>query len=232
MKTLPSILHTAALLVLVTVAAYADPVRASYTVQVASCETFGQGRNIPLKCQPYPSSFPMTVTLDGTPSTEVIGSSQIHHFEPPTFSAIPISLPELPSAVNAVSSFAHLSESPSDGRFASLHGSRRFHEEDQDFFYGHEVDLFGQDEFVFRDPPLLGLLGLAGAFSFAYLEADIHEGPDAGILYLGTAVLDSVTPDPVPEPSSVLLFATGAAALGRRVWRRRRDATNACQLNT
>jgi len=45
------------------------------------------------------------------------------------------------------------------------------------------------------------------------------EGGGGGVQGLG-----HVIPEPVPEPSSLLLFATGVAAIGRRAWKRRREA--------
>jgi hypothetical protein len=89
------------------------------------------------------------------------------------------------------------------------------------FFSGHP-STFTSDAF----PSVAALNGMSGEFD---LEADVighirgcEDCPSVALF--GPAQI-TAAPAPVPEPTTLLLFATGAAAVARRVWKRRQRAS-------
>jgi PEP-CTERM motif len=216
-----------------TTSANADPLTLAYSVRTQSCDVednTAAGRP-DVRCSPDPSLFSLTVTFDTTVlRAETTPTAKSYEFGAPTFSAVPLVLPSLPSVrdTNDFTTYNEFSLPDQQIRNVSFSAQRFFFSDRRT--YDHSVSLFAFDELGLTDlPPLEGLLSLARELEFSYVYREYESGESANIValrYRGIAALQADVPEPVPEPSSLLLFSTGAAALGRIAWRRRSRHTH------
>jgi PEP-CTERM motif len=222
-----------AFLVIASNVAHADPVTLSYKVQVSSCESQNVGSGgvagPPVTCHSVPSSFPMTVTFDSAATRTDRGGFPGYEFGHAQHSDIPLGTPDLPAGATPRRQTV-LEHDPFDGsRLAYLSSAMYVEPGDNGLDYFTRMTLSGADQLPFNGAPLDMLLALLGkpSFQYSYLSGDAEEEVNLrALFYSGVAVLQGVTPEPVPEPTSLLLFGTGAAILGG-LSKRRRGRTGA-----
>jgi len=83
------------------------------------------------------------------------------------------------------------------------------------FFISADFSLTGIDNMVFNDTSLPSLdvmtstLFKPGMFTLSFIDTT---GNKVGVL----GIIDSITPQPVPEPTTIFLFATGLTSLAAR----------------
>jgi hypothetical protein len=218
----------------------ADPVSATYLIQVSERQTFSQGTWLT-----EPVSFGFTLRLTVDPPDMPPSNTNVGVYGPAAFSDVPFEpLPTpadllLPPADGTTSQSVYqryVASSAGEWISTSVSDVVPMH-------YTWGLDIWAYD----ADAPselnaetflmLLDSSGgppeTAGWSGFRFINwscvgiADYEECFQAGNLrsrwleYRGTATFQDIeqTPEPVPEPATLLLFASGAAAIGRRVWK-------------
>ena len=230
----------AALLLAVPSLSHADPISFLFKVQVVEGTGTLPGAFIPV-------SFPLIATFENTPGQiDETPQYRAEYYGQATFSPIPLYAPspyegrplqELSSQTNTVwfdwpEGFAHYGQVAN-----SYEQPNRFFSGGRDYEQEIRIESFALG---LTSPPDLNPYSLAERAGtpgdefnlFFHFAKYSIEDPDLVLElaeYRGFATFagEVATPQPVPEPGTILLFVTGASAIGRSAWKRRREITPA-----
>jgi hypothetical protein len=224
-----SLIVALASLISAPIVVHAEPVSFTYAITNIACESRGNAIFLPADrdwCATFPSSFPLIVTFDSSSVTsEPAPGLTTHDFGTPSFSPVPLVLPDLPGHGTT--------QALAVGRTgAGFHSqqilSRTFSTDPSEpepwLFFSHLVLLQGFASNAGGDMSAFELASLMREFLFLYVVEDAEEPATlAMVRFTGTAALDSVDQAPVPEPGTVLLVVSCLTCEAFRQRRRRRS---------
>jgi hypothetical protein len=207
---------------------HAEPVSFTYTISNIACEIRGIAIFLPTDrdwCATFPSSFPLTVTFDSAPvRSEPAPGLTTHDFGTPSFSPVPLVLPDLPG----LGTTQALAVGRTGAGLYSQIVSRTFFTDPSEpepwLFFSHLLSLHGLAANAGEDMSAFEFASSMREFLFLYVAEDAEEPATLALVrFTGTASLDSVDEAPVPEPGTVLLVASCLACQAFRKRRRLRS---------
>jgi hypothetical protein len=217
-------------LLLTPIAAYADPITFRYRIDVTSrCTASFEGGG--LECLPFSATFPLSMRFEpiATAVTESENSAR-RWYAAPSFSAIPLERPDVFLGADVA---GYTAQGWTTGRdepgpqewqvFADALQQAILLDGDREYLWFTRLNgVAYEPELPGLTPESLGaILGTADSTQFEY-QFSVRDRPSGVysdlLLYVGTVALED-TPAAVPEPTSMLLLASGLAFIGIQRWR-------------
>ena len=204
--------------------AFADPITLVYNIQITH-------RCRPNDCGPFSGpAFPLRMTFDSG-VTERFDSLTQHaqFYGPPTFSAVPLERPAIPTTASNLSFTLELAAQFDNGWLHRAAAEELFRVVTPELFTDWSLLLIKSEEALSSPPPLsaqimAAFLGApatldATLFSYSYIAFGINREFDDFISYGGVASL-AEQQSPVPEPTTLVLAGAALAATWHRQRRR------------
>jgi hypothetical protein len=214
----------------------AEPIRATYRAEVSRLCYQSALNSGPEDCREYRASFPVTLEFDTEGTAYETDTQRARLYSHPVLSAIPLPAPRFPPLpeLNRQEASELLTFDGGEWRreaFVIIRHEGGIQDSSDGSEFSRDLALYAVGGFV--APPVLSahsfveFLGTAPSRYFALSFGRMIFGDDLSSYseantYYGTFSSVTATPDPVPEPASVVLLGTGlaAAVFRRRIERR------------